>query len=361
MNFSKSVNEKKSSEEVKGIDRLNSIAYKTGEFFVKKRWYFLTFFIPVVIMFLAYALLEVRPFGKNSVLVLDLNGQYVYYYEAFRDAFYGDGSFIYNWSRNLGGEMFGIFAYYLASPFMLIPILLPRSIMPYSVLIMQLAKMGTSAVTFSFFLKKISKNKANKFSLIIFSAMYSVMGYMVVQLMDPMWLDGLILLPLICWGVHRLVDEGRMLPYIIHLAMMFITHFYIGYMVGIFTFFYFCFVCLTKKNRKLPKGFFSICVYFCVGTLIALMCAAFVLLPVYNCLKLGKFDFTDPDFSMKNQFDFLTLITKMFPMTYDTVRPEGMPVVYCGVCALFLLPLYFFNDRIYIKEKVGMGCLAGLI
>lgn len=73
-----------------------------------------------------------------------------------RDAFHGNGSFIYNWSRNLSGEMFGVFAYYLASPFMLILVLLPRTMMATSILILQLAKIGTAAVTFMFFLKDIS-------------------------------------------------------------------------------------------------------------------------------------------------------------------------------------------------------------
>ena len=51
---------------------------------------------------------------------------------------------------------------------------------------------------------------------------------------------------------------------------------------------------------------------FGIGTLVALMCAAFVLITVYNSLKLGKFEFTDPDFSLATQFDFLTFITKPF-------------------------------------------------
>ena len=175
-----------------------------------KRLYFLVFFLPVAIMFSAYAFFKIHPIGDSSVLVLDLNGQYVYYYEQFRDAFHGNGSFIYNWSRNLSGEMFGVFAYYLASPFMLILVLLPRTMMATSILILQLAKIGTAAVTFMFFLKKISVQKPKTISLIIFPTMYALMSYMVVQLMDPMWLDGLIYLPLICWGVHRLVDEGKL-------------------------------------------------------------------------------------------------------------------------------------------------------
>ncbi len=338
-----------------------SIWGKSRRWVYDKRWYFLAFFLPVVILFVSYAVFKVHPFGDNSVLVLDLNGQYVYYYEAYRDAFWGDGSFIYDWSRNLGGEMFGIFAYYLASPFMIIIYLLPRSMMMTSIMIVQLAKVGSAAVTMRYFLKKISPNKPKNVSLIVFPTIYAMMGYVSVQLMNPMWLDALIYLPLICWGVQRLVKEGRMLPYIIPLALMFISHFYIGYMVGIFTFFYFCYVCLSQEGRKLPKKFFSRCVYFGVGTFVALLCAAFVLIPVYNSLKLGKFNFTTPDFSLATQFDFLTFTTKLFPLSYDTVLPEGLPVIYCSAAALILVPLYFLNSKISLKEKTSSGILAALL
>ena len=110
-----------------------------------RRIYLLVFFIPVIIMYVAYALFGVHPYGDNSVLVLDLNGQYVYYYEAMRDALHGDGSLMYDWSRNLSGEMFGIYGYYLASPFMLIICLLPRTWMCGAIETLQLMKIGVSA------------------------------------------------------------------------------------------------------------------------------------------------------------------------------------------------------------------------
>lgn len=345
----------------KAVAAEGTFLQKIRKLFYDKRWYFLAFFLPSAILFVAYAVFKVYPFGDNSALVLDLNGQYVYYYEAYRDAFWGDGSFIYDWSRNLSGEMFGVFAYYLASPFMLIIYLLPRSIMPMSIMIMQIAKVGTAAVTFRFFLKKISPKQPKTISLVVFPTVYALMSYMVVQLMDPMWLDALIYLPLICWGVQRLVNEGKMIPYIIPLALMFIAHFYIGYMVGIFTFFYFCYACLSKEGRILPKHFFAKCGYFIIGTLIALMCAAFVLIPVYNSLKLGKFDFTKPDFSLATQFDFLTFITKLFPMSYDTVYPEGLPMIYCSTAVVLLVPLFFMNTKLSIKEKTSNGLLTALL
>ena len=332
-----------------------------GGFCIDRWVYFAVFFLSAGILFGSYAFFRIHPIGDGSVLVLDLNGQYVYYYEHYREAFWGRESWIYSWSRNLSGEMFGIFAYYLASPYMIIIALLPRRMMQTAILILQLSKVGTSAVTFCFFLKKISPKPPKTVSLIIFPMMYALMSYMVVQLMDPMWLDGLIYLPLICHGVHRLVEEGKFIPYIVPLALMFIAHFYIGYMVGIFTFFYFCYVCLNREDRVLPKRFVLRCLQFGVGTIVALMCAMWVLLPVYNSLKLGKFEFTDPDFSLATQFDFLTFITKLFPMTYDTVYPKGMPMIYCGTAVLLLVPLYFMNQLIPVKQKVCDGVLTVIL
>lgn len=324
-----------------------------------RKVYLLVFFIPVAVMYIAYALFGVHPYGNNSVLVLDLNGQYVYYYEALRDAFWGDGSLMYDWSRNLSGEMFGIFAYYIASPFMLIICLLPRTWMCGAVETMILAKIGASAVTFAFFIRK--RHNPSNTAMIVFSSFYALMSYMVVQTMDPMWLDGLVLLPLICHGCHRLIEEGRMVPYIVPLALMFISHFYIGYMVAFFTFLYFIYVCLSQKDRVLPRHFALRFVQAVCATVTALMIAAIVLIPVVNSLKLGKFEFTKPDWSLATQFDFLTFITKLFPMTYDTVYPSGLPMIYCGTAALILVPLFFMNTKIPIKEKTAKGLLAAIL
>lgn len=321
------------------------------KWFYNKRIYFAVFALPVLIMYIAYAVFGVHPFGDESVLVLDLNGQYVYYYEAFRDAFYGDGSFIYNWSRNLSGEMFGIFAYYLASPFMLIPILLPRTMMCGSVMAMELAKVGACAVTFAYYIKNAKKAKTT--SILLFSTTYALMTYCVVELMNPMWIDGLIYLPLIIYGAEKLLDKGKMLPFIIPLSLMFIAHFYIGYMVGIFMIFYFVFYACNQDGRIFRKNIIESAAKYFLSAVISVGVAAFVILPVYNSLKLGKFEFTDPDFSLKTQFDIWQFISKLFPFTYDTVRPEGMPMIGAGTLVLLLLPLYFLNQKISMKQKVS--------
>lgn len=341
------------------INEKSSVSARLRRFLYDKRIYFLVFALPVLIMYVAYALFKVHPFGDNSVLVLDLNGQYVYYYEALRDAFWGDGSLKYDWSRNLSGEMFGIFAYYLASPFMLLICILPRSCMCGAIELMQLMKIGTAAVTFAFFLRKTGKPRNT--SLVVFSTCYALMSYMVVQLMDPMWLDGLVYLPLICWGVHRLVDEGKVTAYIIPLALMFIAHFYIGYMIGFFTLCYFIYYCLSREGRVLPKKIGARIFQFGAATIVAIMASCVVIIPVYNSLKLGKLEFTEPDFSLATQFDFLSVITKLFPMSYDTVYPDGLPMIFCGSVVLLLVPLFFMNEKISVKEKTSKGLLLTVL
>ena len=53
------------------------------------------FFLPIALMWLIYIAMKVYPFGEESVLVLDLNAQYVYYFEWLRRLLHGEGSFLY--------------------------------------------------------------------------------------------------------------------------------------------------------------------------------------------------------------------------------------------------------------------------
>ena len=68
------------------------------------------FLIPAVLMLAIYIAFGHKPFGDFSVLTLDLNAQYVYFYEALREFVFGDASLLYSFSRSLGGEFLGIYA-----------------------------------------------------------------------------------------------------------------------------------------------------------------------------------------------------------------------------------------------------------
>lgn len=318
-----------------------------------KRFYLVAFFIPVVLTYLAYAIFGIAPFGEHSVLCLDLNGQYVYYFEAIRDAFWGDGSIFYDWSRNLSGNFMGIIGYYLASPFTLIVILLPQSWMVTSLLIMQLAKLGAAAVTFNYFLRR--RRGMEEWPALIFSTLYAMMAYAVIQLIDPMWIDGLVFLPLIMAGMEYLIDDGRRLNYIIPLGMMFVANFYIGYMIAFFCVIYFIFYTFFGSDAKSLQGYGKVQATgrFVYSSLIGGMLAAAMILPVYFALQQGKFDFTEPDYSFQTQFELVDLFAQLLPAQYDSVNVDGSPEIYCGTLSLFLLPLFYINKNIPTKKKLG--------
>ena len=333
-----------------------------SQWLIRNKLYFLAFAVPVVVMYVAYAIFKVFPFGDNSVLVLDLNGQYVYYFESIRDAFWGDESIFYNWSRNLSGGFAGVIGYYLASPLTLIPILLPRTMILGSLMIMILTKVGLASVTFCYFLRK-SRNIAPLQS-VVFSVLYALCAYGVIQAMDPMWLDGVYLLPLIALGVEYLIDDGRKLNLIIPLAMIFVFNFYIGYIVGLFTIIYFAFYLFTSGNET-RKFSFDYMIKpigrFILSGIVSLMLAASMILMVYNALALGKFDFTEPDFSFATQFNPLDFFPQLLPAQFDSVDVDGLPEIYSGMLTVLMLPLFYLNGKISIKKKIGFTAVLVLL
>jgi len=353
-----------------------SVISAIGRWIVRNRIYLIAFAIPAVLTYLAYALFGLYPFGEESVLCLDLNGQYVYYFEALRDAFWGDGSIFYN-----SGEFMGIIGYYLASPFTLIVMLLPEKFMLSSLLIMQLCKLGAAGATFNYFLQK--RRGVQPYPSLLFSTMYAMMAYGVIQLIDPMWLDGLVFLPLIMLGIEYLVDDGRRLNFIIPLALMCVANFYIGYMICFFVILYFLFyLCFGSDKKRKGYDYFTAFVRIAYSSVIALACAAFMLLPVYNALKLGKFEFTDPDYSFRFQSfplskkllenaqdspllvflcDLLDMFPQLLPAQYDSVNVQGKPEIYCGLLTLVLLPLFYLNKKVNRKKKIGYSLLIAVM
>ena len=319
--------------------------------------YIITFFLPATLLFIAYGVFKIWPFGERSVLVLDLNGQYVYYFEALKNALFGNGSIFYSWSRNMSGDFFGLFGYYLASPFTIIPTLLPRSIMTESILIMQLCKVGAAGITFSYYLQKTKRTDI--FGGVLFGTLYALMSYVTVQLMNPMWIDGVIYLPLIILGIEELVCDKRILPFAIPTGLMFIANFYIGYMVGIFAAIYFVIFAISEGLVFTPKKALARVLRAGAGAVIALMIGAITILPIYKVLSLGKMEFAlPPSYDAYAKFPIVQSLGKLLPFSYDSVNVDGLPFIYCGLITLLLFPLYFACKNISLKKKL---CSAGIV
>ena len=356
-------------KENKAAAKLRSFFAKAGKLFSRldapfsgMRHMWLAFILPMAVMALIYIAMEVWPFGKSSVLVLDLNGQYVYYFEALRDILRGEQGILYSFERALGGEFLGIVAYYLASPLSVIVALFPEGHITEALYTILLLKCGLSGMNMCIYLHKSHPTKP--VNEVVFSLMYALCSYGVVMQHNTMWFDCFLLLPLIFLGVEELIKYGHYKLYVITLAVAVCSNYYIGYMVciAVAAYFFFCYGVCTASERN-PLGerrhFLKTFGRMAFFSLIAVGIASILILPAYYSLTFGKTTFSNPNYSFSQKFDFLDLISKLYPASYDTVRPEGWPFVFSGTLTTILLPIFFMTGRITPRKKIAFGLLVG--
>ena len=91
--------------------------------------------VPMLIMLVVWAAMEMYPFGSKSLMAVDFSHQYISFYGFLKNAVLtGDWTaFAYSFTKSIGGEMIGILSYYLMSPFNIIYILLPLKYFPLGV------------------------------------------------------------------------------------------------------------------------------------------------------------------------------------------------------------------------------------
>lgn len=315
------------------------------------------FLVPAVIMLAIYFSLGHKPLGDNSVLTLDLNAQYVYFYEALREFVWGDASLLYSFSRSLGGEFMGIYAYYVASPLSYIVAIFPKSMMLFALLTIIVTKVGLCGLTFGFYLHKQSPS-INKNAVILFSTMYALSAYTITYQNNIMWLDGVFLLPILTYSIERLIKTGRYKLYVITLALMMMSHYYIGYMLCWYTAFCFFFSYFKDEDRALvnPDGrklnFVKTLAKMGGSTLLGIGMSAFMIGAAYYSLQFGKSDFSEPVWDIVARFDLFDLFPKLLPGSYDTVMHEGLPLLYSGVLTLLMLPIFVMAKRVPSREKI---------
>ncbi len=336
--------------------------FKSRLYEIKKEYGYIALgaLIPAFLFFLIYLVRGLYPFGNGTVLVLDLNGQYVYFFENLRNTVLEGGSLLYSWSRALGGEFLGMYAYYIASPLSYLICLFPKERTQEFLLIMFMIKAALCGGTMGFYLHKHSVNKS-KLTVVIFSVLYAMSAYCVVQQNNTMWIDAVMWLPLVTYGVEELVKHGKYKMYVFFLALTLASNFYIGYMVCIYVLLYYLFYMSAYKENDVNnplkekyhygKSFLRMAIF----SLLAIGLAMVIILGAYYSLGFGKNEFSDPSWDIKLRFDFFDLFFKLLPSSYDTVRIDGLPFIYCGVLTIMAAPLFFFSKKFSAREKIASG------
>lgn len=343
-------------------DKLN------GEFsdkFIRKTTYLLSFLVPIFLMLLIFCAKEIFPFGDRSFLRTDLYHQYAPFTKAMRRLLREGGSFFYTWESGLGTNFLSEYGYYLASPTNWLLILIPESLVIEFISYMVILKIGLCGLSMSFYLTK--HNQKTDFAIVLFSIFYALSGYISAYSWNIMWLDSIIMFPIVIWAVERLVKEDKCFLYTFTLAFSILTNYYISIMFCLFLPIYFIVQLLlldTEKLReyKIPAqtvqlykwpNYWKKIFNFCLFSLLAGGLAAIILVPVFKALfttasSSGNFQIDadyEPFFSM---FDILS---RHLMLTDTHQKLDHWPNIYCGVAIFLMLPLYAMNRNIRAREK----------
>jgi len=319
---------------------------------MKNKNYILSFIIPGIIMVLLY--LSVGVIGGNkNILTVDLANQYVEFFGALKNILNGTISPFYTFSKTLGGNLFGLITYYLLSPLNLLIIFVDRIDIPKFILIINILKISLSGLTsYIYFNKTFKKEKLS----LLFSIVYSTMAYNIAYSQNIMWLDGVIMLPIVFLGIDKLIEKKPRL-FFISLTLTIIFNYYIGYMTCIASLIYYTYQ-IYNKEAKIKKENIIYCIK---NILISVLTAGVVLIPSIFSLLQGKANGLLGDFVPNQKFALLDLITRFYIGTFKNSDILGtLPNVYISQIMIFLCIYYFFNKEIKEKEKKSTLILLGL-
>lgn len=322
--------------------------------------YLLSFCIPAAIFLIIMYKLGFYPFGDKSLLIMDMKDEYLGFYSSLRNIVSSDNSLFFLWSRSMGGNYLGLLAFYMASPLTFITIFFSIKNLTMGILVLTVTKLGLCGFSFSVFANYLWKKRCQGtgFVMLIFSTSYALISYNMVYSLCPMWMDGVIFLPLIILGIEKILHGKKGLFYCTMLVALFICNYYTGYMVGIFAALYFIYRIICRLSKETLKELLHNTLHFTISSLLAILLSTPIVIPVLKDLLDGKLASQSyiPD-SVTNFEKLSDLFGKFLNGVYDSITNSGLPAIYCGYLALIFAVIFFILPKISIREKIGATIL----
>lgn len=326
----------------------------------KRRVYTYSIVLPVIVMSIVFACLGVFPFGKNTVMAIDFASQYIDLFAFFKRTIsqLDFSGFFYSFSKSLGGDMVGVWGYYLLSPFNLIYLLFPYDWLSVAATLTILARYAAMGFTFSYFIiRRYNALEKRPFLIPIFAMVYALTGHNVAYQMNPLWYDAMIMLPLVITGVEEVLDGNKKAyKYSILLALSILLQYYMSYMMCLFIIIYALYY-LCRKNWIVKKKLYAL-VRLAVYSFIAVGLSAILLYPIVQNLLLSKGTYTEPlVFRWEWSFNPLDILSKTMIGAFDYDQmPKGLPNVYVASFSFISFLVFFFMKEFKWQER-----MAGLV
>ena len=328
---------------------------KKKSWFRKSDAFIAAFLVPVLVLLIIYVQRGVFPFGDRAYLKTDMYHQYAPFFSEFRNKLINGGSLLYSWNVGMGVNFVPIIAYYLASPFNWFLALVPAKhiieFMDYGIIV----KSGLAGLAMVIYLDRHSENSS--FAQALCAVFYALSGYMAAYSWNVMWMDCIVLFPLVCLGIEKIVNEKKGLLYAITLGICIVTNYYISIMICIFAVIYLIMLLILKGKQSFGSFAGTVCI-FAVFSLLAGGVAAILWIPQLYAVSMtasGEFNFPE---TVRMYFPVMDEIARHMVNVATEQELNYWPNIYCGVAVFPLVLMFLANRKISLKEKIVFGCAA---
>lgn len=299
---------------------------------------------------------HVYPFGDNSFLANDLKYQYIDFFAWFRRVLMGEANLRYSFSQGLGMNTWGLYSYYLASPFNLLCVLFPQDKLTLFVFVVTALKLGCIHISSAWFLqRRFGLSKPIAFLL---SLSFTLCSWTISNLRNPLWIDCLILLPISAYGCYELIREQKMMHLVIVTALNVMFCWYTAYISILFL----CiFVLVEFVDFVAAEGFswklmLDRALRFAVAMVLGLLLSSWTFLPTILAMAKGG-----PVLALGPllKTSLKSLIRGFIPGMW--VNNENTPQFYCGVIMMLLAVSLLFNRKVSLKTRIATLVMAAAL
>lgn len=319
--------------------------------------------IPVIILCIIFISKGITPFGPNTLLSGDLNGQYTNLYTELCNKLKNGNSLLFSWTRGLGIDYISECSYYNITPANLIYIFFNNRTMPTAISLSVIIKCAFASLCMCIYLtkhyqKQLSSAKDGHFQLFILSlsCCYALCSYFVNYLTNIIWIDAFLIFPLIMLSLEMLVHNQKPYLYTIALCFCILSNFYIGYMICLFCIIYFIYLIFTSEYDASVKKFIFILKAsgrFSLYSLFAGLLCSFILIPTIYII--GSTDAGTFGFYKQISMYYSSIVSFFRQMMSANPTYWHHPYIYSTVLSFLLIPLFFVNSSIPLKNRIGKG------
>lgn len=305
----------------------------------------------------------IYPFGERLLVYHDMQYQYVDFFLWLHDVLHGKEAIGYSFNAGLGGNTSSLFAYYLASPLNFFVYFIDKEDIGQFLTLLIGLKLSLCGSAACYYVRK--RYDIAPFYAVLLGVSYGLMGYNILQCSNIMWLDGVMILPLIAFGLYRMIWEKKRVIYFLALFYGVLTNWYIGFMLCLFSVLYYIFESirfyLEKQNWDL-KGCVKSVFEFGITSVLSVAATSFLFLP--QTLHMGNegrgFDWTI--FSPGYQFSFLQGFRDFLLDSEKVTQTQTHPPVYIGTFVIMIVMAFFFSKKVEKYKKYLAGIyLLGLM